>query len=199
MQEYERIERQMFDDALQHSRQGRNVVFDVLSIDTLARHILVRNFNGPLRSVLTYCPFHVLSSRMEQRNREARESGELGNQRVGAFPLIQFGEIYTKKQNEQRTLETVTRDQVTRAFNENFDQRIAQERQEGHSMPSNKEILIKKEGRCQKLLKKLGFTDNLDAVELAPRNQHLYDLILNSSRLMPTDSAQILHAGFCER
>jgi len=190
---FENVEPQMFDEALELSRQGRSIIFDVLSVDSFARHALMRNFNGPqLNVALVYCPFHTLSSRMEKRNQEAQQDGNLSNQRIGAFPLLQFSEIYTQKEHNQSTLETITREQATKAFNENFDKRIVFTRNENQELRPDNVIQKAKEEELQFLLTNLGFTDTVDKVEIAPKNQHLYNLLINSGKMKAEDSAKIL-------
>ena len=200
---FQNRELEMFDDAFEYSRRGGNIIFDVLNIDVLAKHVLMRNFDGPMRVVLTYCPFHVLSSRMEQRNKEAVESGELSNQRIGEFPLMQFSEIYTQKEKGQRSFERLTREQVTQAFDENFDRGTTANREaarlEGRKFPSPKEILKEKEKLRADFLKNLGFKEGIDVVEVAPKNQDFYHLFINSNHLIPGESAKIIHSGTHQR
>lgn len=192
---FENRELQMLDDAFEHSRKGRNVILDMLQIDILAKHVLMRNFDGPLRIVLTYCPFHVLSSRMEQRNKEAIESGALSNQRIGAFPLQQFSEIYTQKENRQVGFERLTRSQVTHAFNENFDKGIEANRETAQA----NELSLEKEKSLASFLANLGFKEGIEEVEVAPRMQQFYHLFINSNELHPTASAKIIHDGTNQR
>lgn len=200
---FQNIEFEMFDDALEHSRRGGNIIFDVLNIDILARHLLVRNFDGPLRAVLTYCPFHVLSSRMEKRNKEAVESGDLSNQRIGEFPLKQFSEIYTQKEKGQEAFEQLTRKQVTKAFNENFDKGAEANRKtaliEGRKIPSEKELSNEKAKSLADFLTNLGFKEGVDVVGVAPKNQRFYHLFINTDKLRPTESAEIIHKGTYQR
>ena len=196
---FRNMELEMFDDAFEHSRRGGNIIFDVLNIDVLARHLLTRNFNGPIRAVLTYCPFHVLSSRMEKRNKEAVESGDLSNQRIGEFPLMQFSEIYTQKEKGQVTFERLTRKQVTKAFDENFDKGIEAARIEGRKLPSTEQLVIDKKKLRDDFLANLGFKEGVDVVEVAPKNQQFYKLFINSSKLLPAESATIIHSGTYRR
>lgn len=200
---FQNMELEMFDDAFEYSRRGGNIIFDVLNIDVLAKHVLMRNFDGPMRVVLTYCPFNVLSSRMEQRNKEAVESGELSNQRIGEFPLMQFSEIYTQKEKGQTSFERLTREQVTKAFNENFDKGTEANREtariEGRKFPSEKEILKEKAKTLADFLANLGFKDGIEVVEVAPKKQQFYHLCINSSKLLPTESAKIIHGGTYQR
>lgn len=187
-------ELEMFDDAFEHSRRGKNVIFDVLNIETFVQHKIMRGFNGPLRIVLIYCPFHALSSRMEKRNKEAVERGEFGDQRIGAFPLLQFSEIYTEKTKQQKPFERLTRVKVIKTFDENFDKGVAATILEGGKISSPKEILIKKANLRALLLKNLGFKEGINAVNIAPKKQSYYQFIINSSQLSAEQSAKIIHS-----
>ncbi len=203
---YDNVELEMFNDAFELSRSGRNVIFDALDINVFAQHVLNRDFDGPIRNILIYCPFHILSSRMEIRNKEANETGELSNQRIGEFPLTQFSELYTQKGTRQITFERLTRSQVTQTFDENYDKRVEADRKRveadrksGKKLPSDTQLLIHKKILRAECLTKLGFRNGIDEVEVAPKNQRLYHLILDSSRLPPTASAEIIHRGTYHR
>jgi len=194
------VESEMFNDAFERSSLGQNVILDILDIDTLAKNILVRNFNGPLRTALVFCPFHVLSSRMEKRNKESAENKEFSNQRIGDFPLIQFSQIYGQRKNGQTTtFERLTRDQVIQTFNINFDRKIAANAQKGSKSLSETKLLADKESSLACILDNLGFKDGIDSVEIAPKNQHLYTHFINSSVLAPECSAKFIHAGTHQR
>lgn len=192
---FQNIELEMFDDAFEHSRRGGNIIFDVLMIDALSKHLLTRQFNGPIRIALTYCPFYLLSSRMEKRNKEAVESGEFSNQRIGEFPLMQFSEIYTRKEKRQVAFERLSREQVTQAFDENFDKGVEADRKRKHQLPPEKQIALDKKRLRAEFLTNLGFKEGVDVVEVAPRNQQLYDLFINSSQFSPSQSAKLIHNG----
>jgi len=166
------IELEMFDDAFRHSRNGGTTILDVLNIDLLAQHILNRNFSGPLRAILAFCPFHLLSSRMEKRNKEALENNDLGNQRVGVFPLEQFSQIYTQKEKVQKTIETLTRVEVTQIFEENFDKGV----EAGSLKVEDKEKYL------AVFLKNLGFKEGVDIVEIAPKDQEFYQAIMDTTK-----------------
>lgn len=200
---FKNSEFEMFDDAFERSRRGGDTIFDILNIDALARHLLTRNFNGPIRPILIYCPFHVLSSRMEKRNKEAMESGEFSNQRIGEFPLMQFSELYTQKGKRQAPFERLSREQVTQAFNENFDNGTNANREtariEGRKFPSEKELSKEKAESLANFLANLGFKDGIDVVEVAPKNQDSYTLFINSSQSPPSESAKIIHLGAHQR
>ena len=190
---FQNTEPLMIDDAFERSRRGESVIFDVLKVATIANRVLMRKFDGPIRKVLVYCPFSLLSSRMTERNRAAAESGQLSNQRRGAFPFRQFADIYTRKQPEQSPLETITRAQAIKTFTENLDQEILVFREKGFPLPSEEQLQIDKSNMTQEFLKRLGFTDDVDEIEIAPRDPEAYDLIINSGQVTATEAAHILH------
>lgn len=130
---------------------------------------------------------------MEKRNREAIECGNLINKRIGTFPLTQFSDLYTQKPAGTRTLEKITRDQATKTFDDNFDKRISVAPEEGWTLPSPAQIQIDKKRRRNEFLDKLGFKEGMAEVEVAPRDSHYYDSLLNSARLSPKQSATLLH------
>lgn len=196
---FQNLELEMITDAFERSRHGGTVIFDLLRIEALVEQIFTKNFNGPVRIALAYCPFHKLSSRMEKRNREAEESGQLSNQRIGAFPLLQFGEIYTQKRINQETLESITREQTIKAFNDNFDNGIKTGRKNGDKLPSDNQIAKDKDRARTELLRNLGFREGSDKVEIAPRNLPFYNLILNTNDNTAIESAKILHEGTFKR
>ena len=189
------MELEMFDDAFEHSRRGGNIIFDLLNIDVFAQHIINRNFEGPMRVVLTYCPFHVLSSRMDKRNGRALENGEFSNQRIGEFPLMQFSEIYTQKKTQgQMGFERLTREQVIQAFDDNFEKGIEDARKMGRKIQPNDKDKLRAE-----LLENLGFKEGVDVVDVAPKNPHFYNLALDTSKLLSGESAKIIHHGTYRR
>jgi hypothetical protein len=119
---------------------------------------------------------------MEQRNKEAVESGELSNQRIGEFPLMQFSKIYTQKAQGQGAFERLTREQVTKSFDENFDKGIEDARKNGRKIPSNEQLLIDKDKLRAELLGNLGFKEGVDVVDVAPKNQHFYNLAVEDRK-----------------
>lgn len=185
---FQYLEPQMFDEAFERSRHGESVILDVLEVNAITDHMLMRKFNGPIRIALVYCPFYLLSSRMEKRNQEAEQKGNFSNERVGVFPLHQFSDIYTQKEKQQQTLETITRDQAVKTFDENFEKKVARALKSGRTVSPNEQS----ESR-QKFLDKLGFVEGVDVVEIAPRKQESYHLLINSGVLSAEESAKILH------
>lgn len=189
---FQNLEQEMFEDLFTHSRRGGNVIFDLLNIDSLFRHIMARRFDGPIQAVLTYCPFHVLSSRMEKRNKEAIESGEFSNLREGEFPFMQFSELYGPKKEGETSLERLTRSQVTKTFDENFDRGVEAARLAGDPLPPPEKILEDKEALRGEFLKNLGFKNGVEEVEIAPKNRWFYQQVIDSSKLTPGESAAML-------
>ncbi len=179
------LELKMITDAYNFSGRGGKIIFDLLNIDAFFKERILNSFDGPLKVVLAYCPFHVLSSRMEKRSREAAESGEFSNQRIGAFPLIQFSELYGEG---QPVLERLTREEAIKSFDENFDKGVAAA--EGGSLPSPEEILQDKEKQRATFLQNLGFKPGVDTVEIAPKNQWFYHAVLDTSRLSAEEAAK---------
>jgi hypothetical protein len=192
---FEEVIHNMYDTAISASLQGRKIIFDLLHAEEFAQHMLMRNFHAPMRVVLTYCPFSTLSARMEKRNRDAVESGDLENQRVGTFPLMQFGQLYTQVENGEIPLETVTRSQVIKIFDENFDLRTEQAKLKGDPLPSDEEIQEDKEQQRQDLLKMLGFKNmSVSKVDIGPKHRRLYDMIVDT-RNSSAEIAKMLHEG----
>lgn len=193
------LEFEMFDDAVACSRRGQNVIFDVLDFSTLSNYINDKNINEPIRVILVYCPFHELSARMEKRNKEAVESGDTDNQRIGAFPLEQFSRIYTQKKDYQNTFELVKREQAIKAFSENFDNGIENARRQRCEEEKLERMSLDKEQKLTKFLENLGFIDGVDEVEIAPKNQEFYHLFIDSNKLLPEQAAEIIHKGTYQR
>lgn len=108
---------------------------------------------------------------------------------------MQFSEIYTQKEKGQVAFERLSREQVTQAFDENFDKRIEAARREENKLPSEKQIAIDKKRLRAELLTNLGFKEGVDVVEVAPRNYKMYDLFINSSQFSPFKSAKLIHNG----
>lgn len=193
---FENFQFEAIDDAFESSRKGKDVICDVtLKIDALAKHLLMRNFKGPLRVVLTYCPFRILSLRMEQRNKEAWASGDFVDLRAGESTLMEFSEIYTQRQKRQMIFERLTRNQVVEAFNENFDKDVEHNRRCNLLKLDPREVSVKRNQLRAIFLKNLGFKENVDVVEVAPRNQHLFHSFIDTSRLRPEESARMIHKG----
>ena len=157
------------------------------------KNLHTKNFRGPTRVVLTYYPLGRLPERQKQRNRKAIESGSLNDQRVGTFPLMQFGELYTQVEKGKKSLETINRAQTVKSLSESYDLRIDQLRREGDSVPSKEKIQTDKECERRDLLKRLGFTDeNTMDVQVGPRDPDLYDMIVDT-RNSSESIAEMLH------
>jgi hypothetical protein len=58
--------------------------------------------------------------------------------------------------------------------------------------------IIKDKLRAE-LLGNLGFKEGIDVVEVAPKNQHFYNLAFDTSKLLPGKAAKIIHHGTYRR
>jgi hypothetical protein len=191
---FRNLEFKMLDDAFENSRRGRNVVLDVLDLDNLSSHLLRREFKGPIRIILTFCPFSVLTSRIEKRNREAIQNGELSNQRIGSFPLRQFSNVFGRNENGKKAFETLSRKEVTKVYLEHFDKGIEAASNDGLK-DSPEEILLNRQSKLQNFLNNLGFKEGEEIVDIAPNKREVYNLFLNTAILSPELSAAIISAS----
>lgn len=188
---FQTMELEMIADAYAHAGRGGRVIFDVLRIDDFFKHKILSTFDGPMNVVLAFCPFHILSARMEKRNIEAFESGEFSNQRIGEFPLMQFSELYGPAKDGEAPIERLTREQVVKTFDENFDKGQMAD-PGGSSKLSPAEVLKTKERLRGMLLKNLGFKSGVDVVEIAPKHSWTYNQVLDMSKLSPVELAKVI-------
>ena len=108
----------MFDDAINHSLNGRSVIMHADQSGNFLEYLSTQNIILPLRSVLIFCPFTELLKRLEERNDQAQQQdGDIKNFRDPLVPLDQFSRIYTQKQSSEEALELLTRSQVTVDYN----------------------------------------------------------------------------------
>lgn len=190
---FKTLELEMIADAYAHAGRGGRVIFDVLRIDNFFTDKIFSSFNGPMNVVLAFCPFHILSPRMEKRSREAAESGEFSNERVGEFPLMQFSELYGPAKDGEASIERLTREQVVKSFDENFDKG---QKARPDEKVSPAEVLKIKERNRAALLKNLGFKSGVDAVEIAPKHRWVYTQILDMSKRPPDELAKAVKTAF---
>jgi chloramphenicol 3-O-phosphotransferase len=190
---FNQLESYMYDSAIKASLEGKKIIFDHMQAETFRKHLDSLNFQVPVRVVLVYCPFTELSKRMVIRNKEAIASGDLENQRIGVFPLLQFAELFTQVKNGEPHLETITRDQAIKTFNENFDLWIEQQKVNVNTMPASDETQPDRKEQLQELLTTLGFADeNTTEVKIGPKYKELYDIIVDT-RNSPEEIAKMLH------
>ncbi|WPY00138.1 Putative P-loop containing nucleoside triphosphate hydrolase [Candidatus Trichorickettsia mobilis] len=185
----------MFDDAINHSLNGRSVIMHADQSSHFLEYLSTQNIILPLRSVLIFCPFTELLKRLEDRNDQAQQQdGDIKNFRDPLVPLDQFSRIYTQKQSSEEALELLTRSQVIAAYNSQFDKMIAYARKALHLLPTDEQIAIDKTLSLKEFLLNLGFNEKLEIVEIAPRHATHYDLIFNSDELNCIEIAGALHA-----
>jgi hypothetical protein len=88
---------EMFDAMAKDLDEGINTVADVLSheeVETfLDRHPDLR---GRIHVIHTYCPLATLSERVNKRNKEAFKANNIGEMRIGSFPIDQYAQIHRK-------------------------------------------------------------------------------------------------------
>lgn len=193
------MEEEMFEGILERSFRGGNSIFDVSDAEPLLKYAKQRKFTAAIRVMLIYCPFSILSSRMDSRNKNAVKSGEFSNQRIGPFPLQQFSKLFGQKEQRQKSLEVITREFAIREFSDNYDKELEQAKKDGEpELPYHLQIEDKRKSE-EDLLKNLGFKEGLESVEIAPKKPHLYKGVINSGILKPKESAQIIHRGTFKR
>jgi energy-coupling factor transporter ATP-binding protein EcfA2 len=178
----------MLGDAFEASRRGANIILDVLKIDDLAPYIITNKKLIPIRVVLIYCPFYLLSKRMEKRTEEAVTNGVYSDRRLGEYPFDQFADIYGQKEKNQTSLERITLTKATEDFDENFDKRI--------SVPFESQSSLGKERLRANFLEKLGFAEGVDSVEIAPKFPHYYNDVINTAKRSPMDAAKFIYTNF---
>lgn len=205
------IESLLLEDIIQNASEGKQTILDVLEIDGIYQKCINQHFQVPTRVALVYCPFHVLSERMESRNRMAMdpENPKPSEKRVGTFPLFQYADLFgPKKNDDDLVIETLKRDVVVADFKKNFKEEIVQEKsdergfvkwihtlREKHGVDLSEEEALEKESvnYMNELLDKLGFTSEaVESVEITPKKKN-YHYFLDSSQLSAQESAEILH------
>lgn len=144
-----------FEEIIQHSQDGRSIVFDVISIRS-AIELWKRQFFGPMRIQLVFLPFNELSKRMKIRNDQAVAQGTLSNQRK-VFPLKQYVQLYRPIENSSElVLETLSKDQAIEAMSR-------------HNLDKSLQVDI---------LHKLGFTSpDITEVAITSRFTHYDDIV----------------------
>lgn len=176
-------QRDMMDDVIKHSLQGKRVVVHVDQAHKFLNHLLDRKVELPTKKVLAFCPFHELSSRLKERNRKAEESGgDIQNLRDPLMPIDNFSNLYTQAKEPGRGLETIKRDQAVAIYNDHFDQMIAYARKLGRDLPSDDVIARDKVDSLHEFLSNLGFKEGVDSVDVEPRNKEHYDYIFDTHK-----------------
>jgi hypothetical protein len=156
------------------SSQNINVILEMLSPESIIQPVNFERYHMPMRFVLAYCPFGLLTKRIADRNKSAMENKDYHELRKGTFALFQFARLFRPKENENEiTYDTVTRQMVEDAFESNF-----------FPPDSLDEEKIQKEKETSKndLLNALGFVNlAIKEVDLVPRFQG-YASIINTSK-----------------
>jgi hypothetical protein len=197
----------LLENVLSNSVRGKATIFDHIEVEAVFQRIMKLPVQLPLRFALVYCPFHVLSERMDQRNTKAVAEGKPNELRRGPFPFFQFAKIFGPKQKEDDiVLETLHRDVVMTDCRKQFRDDIENKKkedpesysaylgrlQEAFHLTDEAALLQKEEESVvDELLKKLGFTSEaVQTVEITPRYK-MYHLLLDSRR-SAEQSAQAL-------
>ena len=130
------MRKEMMDDVIKHSLQGKKVVVHVDQAYKFLDHILKRGVELPVTTVLAFCPFHELSRRLAERNRKAEEpGGDPQNLRDPLMPIDNFGNLYTQTKGPGQGLETIQRDRAVEVYNDHFDKMIAYAKRLGRDLP----------------------------------------------------------------
>lgn len=190
---FPQMEGKMLDEVISFSVCGKASIFDVLEIENVFRHVLKSNFHAPIKIALVYCPFKLLTERMAERNRKALENNDFLEIRAGPFPLFQFARLFGPKQNDDDlVIETLTREDVEKAFDINFDIEVDLMKKENPEEMAKKDIQKDREVGKNYLLQALGFTDpKIQQVELTPLFKR-YDFLIDTSKVKPEESARII-------
>jgi len=169
--------------SLELAQKGTDVVFDIVKPEDIPEDPLKNGLS--IKYVLVYCPFHTLSQRVANRNRQALESGRTQELRSGTFPLIQFSELFGPRKasdSDGDVIDRVTKKMVEDDFNLHFDAGIEAMRKNDPKALENLDVEKERIVKREKLLNALGFqaTDPSDkTIELTPRHQ--YDLLINTN------------------
>jgi hypothetical protein len=160
----------MYEDIIESSVAGKDVVFDTVIIQQL-EDFMCKNFKAPIRIVLIFCPLINLTQRILQRNIEAEESGAILNKRhINHF--LQYSRLYCQRQNKSAPLlEEISKKDALQAI-ETFSNDSEQQ---------------------TKFLESLGLDEKTEKVEITSRWPHISDeYVINSSRKAPVAIARML-------
>jgi hypothetical protein len=176
-------QQEMMDDVIKHSLLGKRVIVHVDQAYKFLNHLLEKNVEVPVTTVLAFCPFHELSQRLIERNRKAQApGGNPQNLRDPLMPIDNFANLYTQTKTAGQGLETITRDRAIEIHDHHFDKMIAYIKKIGRDLPPEEEIPNDKIESLQNFLSKLGFKEGLDSVEVEPRNKEDYNFIFDTHK-----------------
>ncbi len=155
---------------MQLSLGGKPCAFDLINVDTVAKHALGRM---PKKIALIYCPLDVYVSRIQNRNRKAIEEKKPGELRLGVFHLPQMSEVFRPVENDnEKVLFSITRDQLI----ENFDKLF-----EDWMTLGDEDVSSRRGEELAKTLEAFGFTDpSITSLDYTPRFKG-YDAIIDTS------------------
>lgn len=177
----EEFEFSVLDRAMQLSLGGKACVFDLINVDSVAKHAIGRM---PKKVALVYCPLDVYVSRIQNRNRKAIAEKEPSELRLGVFHLEQMAQVFRPVESDSETvLFSITRQQLTENFNKLF---------EDWKVLGNADVSDKYDEELAKVLKAFGFNDpSIQSIDYTPRFKG-YDAVIDTSVTNPVTSARIL-------
>jgi dephospho-CoA kinase len=173
----------MFESAFRNSKKGKTVIIDSPDFKHFILYKESVLFNCPLFLGLVYCPFSVLSQRIDQRNKVAMNKKKFLQARYGIFPFLQFADLYEAIPSTNNiTLGRLYREEVKYVI-------------EKHAKIYAKKVNINSRkfiNNCQEnLLGLLHFSNpSFNSVNIAPR--YPYDIIFNTLEETPEGSAGVL-------
>ncbi len=176
----EEFEFSILDRAMQLSLGGKPCIFDLIKVDSVAKHALGRM---PKKVALVYCPLEVYVSRIQNRNQKALRENEPGELRLGVFHLLQMADVFRPiTGRDEPVLFSITREELTNNFNILFDDWV---RLGGSNIGQRDEELTK-------VLEAFGFTDpSVKTLNYTPRFNG-YDAIIDTSVVDSKGAAKIL-------
>ena len=180
---------QMFDEAFESSRKGKNIILDVILPEEFLIHSGNRNFRGPIRNILVYCPLKDLPKRIQKRNSEAQRIGHFRDIRRPAKFISQFIELYTRKVSEEKeSLEKISGNQGLAIIRETMQ------------LEKKFRTISEKEEDSFRIrfLRNFNLNSKDSVTEVVPRYKN-YTSIINTSTYSPVESAEILAKGTCTR
>lgn len=171
----------VLDRAMQLSLGGKACVFDLITVDAIAKHALGRM---PKKVALVYCPIDVYVSRIQNRNRKAIAEIEPGELRLGVFPLDQMAQVFRPVEGDSETvLFSITRQQLIGNFDKLF---------EDWKVLGKADVSDRYDEELAKVLKAFGFNNpSIQSVDYTPRFKG-YDAVIDTSVTDPATSARIL-------
>jgi len=169
--------------SLELAKKGSDVIFDTINPEDVYQDPLSSQLS--IKTVLVYCPFHVLSERVAERNRQAIADGKPQEVRAGFYPLRQFAEIFGPRKSTDSdidVIDTVSKETVEQDFNLHFAVGIEQMRKEDPQQLAKMDVEATRIIERDRLLGALGFSPTdppHKTVELTPRRK--CDFRINTS------------------